>query len=132
MQDVIFTFSELCKSDYKLQVDIQCYIDWYILQVSSYVIYFLNFKTFKVDFIIDLQKVPEALGNAVTIVIDRAIHEDIYIHIHNGHKDLLKKPSELNTIRVYKLNIMKDLPSYIPRNLLARENLLTLYQPMVE
>lgn len=81
-------------------------------------LYFINLGTFKVDFIIGVKELADDKTGPILshVFVDIATHDDLYVEIQSG-----------STVKVFKLNIMKDLPGYIPRRLLERENMLTFY-----
>lgn len=88
------------------------YKGWYVLANEQY-LFFLSRNTLRVKSSIKFEFL------IVDIIIDITCKDDIYLIA----KPLESKLGIFN--QIYKVNIIKDVPFYIPRNLFLRNNVYT-------
>jgi hypothetical protein len=86
------------------------YLDW-IVKVDDTRLYFMLGSTLRVYFILEFGK------RVQNLIVDEVSKEDIYVDI------------EMNPFNFvcHKINILRDIPDYIPKRLLMVENAVSLY-----
>lgn len=86
------------------------YLDW-IVKVDDSRLYFMQGTTLKVKFILEFGK------RVQNLIVDDVSREDLFVDIELGPFQFV----------CHKLNILRDIPGYIPRNLLEVENAVGMY-----